>query len=290
MKLVMIVTITACMALAIGCSKTEEQPKSAAKSAVQNQEPLTTEAAAPKAQAVVTETTPAQPSATAVEPPAVAQPSATAVEPPAVAQPSATAVEPPAVAQPSATAVEPPAVAHPTVAAVTPTPDAQSPTVAPPSNQGTVKSTQQAGGYTYVEADQNGQIIWLAGPATTVNTGDMIHWEQGAVMHNFFSKTLNRTFPEILFVSAVLPGASPPPPPPMTAKVVSTTQASGYDYLEVDRGDGQPAIWLAAPSSSIKVGDQVSWSGGSQMQNFFSKGLNRTFETIYFVSSVSVVP
>ena len=234
MKLAMVVCITACITLAMGCSKAEDQPKSATKTDTQQQESLAAETVAAKSEAVVRETPATQSPASAV-----------------------------------ATGTQPQATA--------------------PSNQGTVKSTLQAGGYTYVEAEQNGKIIWIAGNVTTVNPGDVIHWDIGSMMQNFHSKTLNRTFPEILFVSAILPGEALPPPPSMTAKVVSTTQASGYDYLEVDRGDGQPPIWLAAPGSSVKAGDQVTWSGGNAMQNFFSKGLNRNFDVIYFVSGVSVV-
>ncbi len=64
-----------------------------------------------------------------------------------------------------------------------------------------VISAVDSGGYTYIEADQDGKAIWLAAPKTTVKKGDTIRYaNDGAVMKNFYSKSLNREFPAILFI------------------------------------------------------------------------------------------
>jgi len=55
----------------------------------------------------------------------------------------------------------------------------------------------------------------------------------------------------------------------------------GYTYVEVEAADG--AVWAAAPSVSVQVGDSVSFSTGMAMRDFYSKTLQREFSVIYFV-------
>lgn len=65
---------------------------------------------------------------------------------------------------------------------------------------GTVMSTLDASGYTYVEADTGSEKIWLAGPKTSLTQGSTIELDTNNPMHNFHSKSLNRDFPVIYFV------------------------------------------------------------------------------------------
>lgn len=58
-------------------------------------------------------------------------------------------------------------------------------------------------GYTYIRLDKQGEELWLAGPPTDVAKGELITYAGEAVMSNFYSKTLDRTFPTILFVGGV---------------------------------------------------------------------------------------
>ena len=68
--------------------------------------------------------------------------------------------------------------------------------------QGTVKEMMHAAGYTYMNVDTgNGQPIWIAATMMRVKAQDKVQWADAAVMRNFNSKTLHRTFDEILFVS-----------------------------------------------------------------------------------------
>lgn len=69
--------------------------------------------------------------------------------------------------------------------------------------QGRVLSTANAGGYTYIEVKQGEQTLWIAAQALAVKPGDVIRFDNGALMDDFYSKSLNRTFPSILFVSVV---------------------------------------------------------------------------------------
>jgi len=69
-------------------------------------------------------------------------------------------------------------------------------------------------------------------------------------------------------------------------KVVETMNAAGYTYLLVEE-QGQK-IWVAAMAAKVKVGDEVEFPDSPVMQNFSSKTLNRTFDKIYFVSSLRI--
>ena len=111
-------------------------------------------------------------------------------------------------------------------------------------------------------------------------------------MQNFKSTALDRVFEEILFVSAVYQGgdaapqaASAVPTIENSGTVLSTENAAGYSYVEVETGTGK-IVWLAAPVTEINVGQRVEWQGASKMTNFSSPTLDRTFEEILFVSSV----
>ncbi|MFI3137126.1 MAG: hypothetical protein QX197_10165 [Methylococcaceae bacterium] len=58
--------------------------------------------------------------------------------------------------------------------------------------------------YTYLEVLQNNQSRWIAGPSLDVKKDDVIAFNDGAMMTDFYSKTLDRTFPSIAFVNQVV--------------------------------------------------------------------------------------
>jgi hypothetical protein len=195
-------------------------------------------------------------------------------------------------------------------------------------NTGKLLSVEKAGIYTYAEIEVTPERkIWIAGGDLDAQPGDTVQWGDAAVMRNFTAKSINRTFPEILFISAwskvggapamMAPhgvpgggaagmGAGHPPVaghPPMgnqapmgmpaaagggnSGMVKSVASAGGYSYLEVDQGG--KIIWVAAPENpAIKAGNSVSWAPGPVMSNFTAKSLNRTFDSIVFAGGVSV--
>lgn len=67
---------------------------------------------------------------------------------------------------------------------------------------GTVIETMNSGGYTYVQIDMGNEKIWVAGPVTAVNVGDVLSIGKNMPMNNFHSKTLNRDFDVLYFVSS----------------------------------------------------------------------------------------
>ncbi|MEZ4403783.1 MAG: hypothetical protein R3B06_27410 [Kofleriaceae bacterium] len=91
------------------------------------------------------------------------------------------------------------------------------------------------------------------------------------------------------------PGPTTPPPgglaphPAMTvptklATVRETMNAGGYTYARLDVDGAE--VWAAGPETALTVGAQVTFLGGSLMENFHSTTLDRTFAKIYFVSDL----
>lgn len=150
--------------------------------------------------------------------------------------------------------------------------------------RGKVVKIENAGGYSYIETEMDGQGVMLAASPSDARVGDYIAWGDYAVMRDFHSKALDRSFGQILFVSQVVPVG--PPPEPETGKVKQVETGGGYTYIEVEH-EGK-STWLAAPMTAVKAGDNINWSGGSSMTNFNSSSLDRTFDEIVFVSRVTV--
>lgn len=71
-----------------------------------------------------------------------------------------------------------------------------------------------------------------------------------------------------------------------TGKVLSHIDANEYTYVEVSEKDKK--VWLAAPRVVLKDGDTVRFPDGVVMTNFFSKLLQRTFQTVIFVDGIEV--
>lgn len=69
-------------------------------------------------------------------------------------------------------------------------------------------------------------------------------------------------------------------------KVVSTMDAAGYTYVEVEE-NGQK-IWVAVMQTKVKVGDMVEFPDAPPMVNFQSKSLKRTFDKIIFAPGLRI--
>lgn len=120
---------------------------------------------------------------------------------------------------------------------------------APAAEGGTVVTTMEAGGYTYVELDDNGNKFWAAGPATAVKVGDKVTLGPGSMMQNFQSKSLDKTFESILFSGAIMVEGDAP-------------AASGQSA-----GGITPAADMGAPAK----GDITKVEGGYTVEEIFAK-------------------
>lgn len=72
-------------------------------------------------------------------------------------------------------------------------------TIKAPTASGTVIETMNASGYTYMLVENGAGKTWVAIPATTVAEGDKVDYYLGMVMEKFTSKTLNRSFDNLVF-------------------------------------------------------------------------------------------
>ena len=71
------------------------------------------------------------------------------------------------------------------------------------------------------------------------------------------------------------------------ATVISSIDVPQFTYLEVDQ-DGKTR-WLASTTIAVKKGDTIDYIEDSTMNNFTSKTLNKTFDSLTFVNHAEVV-
>jgi len=69
-----------------------------------------------------------------------------------------------------------------------------------------------------------------------------------------------------------------------SGKVVETMNSGGYTYLSLEKNGKK--IWVAVPAASVKVGQEVTCQPGMVMNNFKSKTLNRTFDSVIFSGGI----
>lgn len=180
-------------------------------------------------------------------------------------------------------------------------------------NSGEVSESIPAGNYTYLHVKKDGKQEWLAIPRRDIPVGAEISYGNGAVMKDFHSAALNRTFDEVLFLggvvvagespSAASPSRTPVPalPPghvpvptdpavlaelPNVGKVSEAIAAGKYTYLHVKNGG--KGTWIAIPNRDIPVGARVRYANSEPMTDFHSSSLNRTFKEVLFLGDVLV--
>jgi len=70
-----------------------------------------------------------------------------------------------------------------------------------------------------------------------------------------------------------------------SAKVIEHLESGGYSYIKVQ--EAQKTYWIAMTQRSVKEGENIHFNEQGWMQNFHSKTLKRTFDSILFASDVS---
>lgn len=74
----------------------------------------------------------------------------------------------------------------------------------PAVRKGKVVESMNAAGYTYILVDDGTEQKWIATMAAEVKEGEEISYYDGAVMENWTSKTLNRTFDKVVFSNGLV--------------------------------------------------------------------------------------
>ena len=78
--------------------------------------------------------------------------------------------------------------------------------------------------------------------------------------------------------------ATPVPAGMVRGSVLETMNSGGYTYALLDTGQDQR--WVAAIETVVEVGDVVQTNEGMAMADFTSKTLDRSFDVVYFVSTL----
>ena len=78
--------------------------------------------------------------------------------------------------------------------------------------------------------------------------------------------------------------AAPVPDGMVRGTVAETIDSGGYTYAFIESDEYQH--WIAGPATAVQVGDVLQASAGMPMTNFTSNTLNRTFDVVYFSSSM----
>ena len=180
---------------------------------------------------------------------------------------------------------------------------------------GKIVETFNAGSYTYFLIEKDGKKTWVAVPPTEGKVGEEISFRPGMQMGEFKSARLNRTFDNIIFsvgkvgsegtkqgeeflmkksheLKAAAPTSQGDPietnagsSDVISGKVVEAMEAGGYSYFALEK-EGKKT-WVAVTKCAGKVGDVMTFKQGSEMKNFKSKALDRTFESIIFSDGVA---
>lgn len=140
--------------------------------------------------------------------------------------------------------------------------------------------------YLYARVEAAGEEMWVAGPKADLAVGDTVALGGAMGMTDFTSAELDRTFESILFLDAWRAPAAVPGD--NRGEVLEAIPAASYTYVRVATEDGE--VWLAGPRVALEPGQTVTWPQGMVMEDFASNTLERTFDEIWFVESVRVVP
>lgn len=122
---------------------------------------------------------------------------------------------------------------------------------------GTIVETMDAAGYTYVLVDTGTRKVWAAGPRTAVAVGEKVELPSGMAMRDFHSKTLDRKFDLIYFVSS-LGGAGRADAAGAGSSASSAAAAHGSPHRE------------AAPAPSLDLSNIEKASGGHTVAELFA--------------------
>ena len=159
------------------------------------------------------------------------------------------------------------------------------PGMAPPAPQnvtGKVLETMDASGYTYLNVETDTGEKWVAVKQAAVEVGEEVTYIDGLVMQNFMSRTLDRTFPEIIFSSGLVDKGSASQGMPAAA----TEPSSFSQALSTEGGVAAPAGGnmtgskkAVVPFSEIKV-EKAPGENSYTVEEIYSKAADLNGQTV----------
>jgi hypothetical protein len=134
---------------------------------------------------------------------------------------------------------------------------------APPQTAGKVIETMDAGRYTYVQVDYGQEKIWAAAPKFQVEVGDEVIVPAGAAMTEHYSKTLDRTFDVVYFVTFVaLTGEGGEAPIPRgRAHAPEGIPGAGIGLSSIERAEGGKTVGEIFDEKASLAGQEVTVRG-----------------------------
>lgn len=125
------------------------------------------------------------------------------------------------------------------------------------SRSGVVLEAFDVDSYSYMRLNVQGNEVWLASTPVEVSEGDTVSFSGEIMMTDFYSTTLDRTFPSILFVTDVQVGSA--------GQVVETVQVPSSAASENPHGSG--AVNASAGSGLVSV---EALDGGMRIAEIFA--------------------
>ena len=148
---------------------------------------------------------------------------------------------------------------------------------------GKVLESMDAAGYTYINVETETGEKWIAVNLSAVEVGEEITFMDGMVMQNFFSKSLDRTFPEIVFSSGLVgKGATPPGMPPAGTGADSFSQALSSEGTALAPAAGEMVTGskkAVVEFAEIKV-DKAPGENSYTVADIFSKATELNGQTV----------
>ena len=140
-----------------------------------------------------------------------------------------------------------------------------------------VSETMDAAGYTHVKVEEDGKSYWIAGPKTELKVGDKISYVEQMWMENFPSKSLNKTFDRIMFVSTIAPAGA------AHAAAKAGDDCSDCDTHKQQAADKAAAGATAAPAKIVKA------EGEYTVEDVYTKRADLSGKTITLKANVTKV-
>jgi len=110
---------------------------------------------------------------------------------------------------------------------------------------GKIVETMNSGSYTYISLERNGKKTWVAVPKMDVKVGQEISLSPGTEMGTFTSKSLNRTFDNIIFSSGPIREVANEDKAVQKGSMVEGTKVSPDGEIKVEKASGFDAYTVS---------------------------------------------
>lgn len=144
--------------------------------------------------------------------------------------------------------------------------------------RGKVLETMNTAGYTYALVDTGSAQLWLAGPQTAMAVGDVVEAPPGFPMQNYHSKSLERDFDVVYFVSAIHNTAAPAP-------AAAAADAGAMPPGHPPTGDAPPPAPISIDVAALEEGHDIAYLFANR-QDLAGKTLSMRGKVVKFNSGI----